>query len=70
MGKRGRPYHRIHRKSSYAKRESVALKTTERPPDRGDARELALLIVFWGYVLVPLAWGVYSTLQKALLLFR
>jgi hypothetical protein len=30
----------------------------------------ALLVVFWLYVGVPLAWGVWSTLQKAMALFQ
>jgi hypothetical protein len=34
------------------------------------ARDRLLLIVFWAYVSVPLAWGVYSTLMKAMALFR
>lgn len=29
-----------------------------------------LVAVFWLYVAVPLAWGVWSTLQKALALFH
>lgn len=29
-----------------------------------------LLILFWAYVLVPLAWGVYETFRKALALFH
>ncbi len=28
-----------------------------------------LLAVFWLYVLIPLSWGVWSTLKKALALF-
>lgn len=33
------------------------------------ARDGLLLIVFWAYVSVPLTWGVYSTLMKAMALF-
>lgn len=33
-------------------------------------RDRLLLIAFWTYVSVPLAWGVYSTLLKAMALFR
>ena len=33
-------------------------------------RDGLLLVVFWTYVGVPLAWGVYSTLKKAMALFR
>jgi hypothetical protein len=30
----------------------------------------ALILVFWLYVVIPLAWGVWSTLQKAAALFQ
>jgi hypothetical protein len=30
----------------------------------------ALIVVFWLYVGIPLAWGVWSTLQKAMALFQ
>lgn len=33
-------------------------------------RQWALLLAFWSYVLIPLAWGVKSTVQKAMLLFQ
>lgn len=33
-------------------------------------RERVLLVLFWSYVLIPLAWGIKSTVQKALLLFH
>jgi hypothetical protein len=29
-----------------------------------------LLLLFWLYVLLPLSWGVWSTLKKALALFN
>ena len=29
-----------------------------------------LMIVFWLYVLIPLAWGVSNTISKAMALFR
>ena len=29
-----------------------------------------LLVLFWLYVLIPLAWGVVNTLAQALMLFR
>ena len=32
--------------------------------------DLLLLILFWMYVSIPLAWGIWSTLQKALTLFK
>lgn len=31
---------------------------------------LVLLILFWLYVLIPLTWGVWSTIKKALALFN
>lgn len=30
----------------------------------------AIVVVFWLYVGIPLAWGVWSTLQKAAALFQ
>lgn len=32
-------------------------------------RHTLLLICFWAYVLIPLGWGVFQTLKKALALF-
>lgn len=29
-----------------------------------------LLVLFWLYVAIPLAWGIWSTLQKSLALFN
>jgi hypothetical protein len=29
-----------------------------------------LMLVFWAYVLIPLAWGVFNTLAKAITLFK
>ncbi|HWT29002.1 MAG TPA: hypothetical protein VN084_05785 [Methylophilaceae bacterium] len=29
----------------------------------------ALLVLFWAYVLIPLAWGVFETMKKAMALF-
>lgn len=29
-----------------------------------------LVFAFWAYVLIPLGWGVFQTLKKALELFR
>jgi hypothetical protein len=29
-----------------------------------------ILVLFWAYVAIPLAWGVWSTLQKSLALFH
>lgn len=33
-------------------------------------KEWLLLILFWSYVLIPLGWGIKSTVEKAMLLFR
>ncbi|MDO9422460.1 MAG: oxalate:formate antiporter [Herminiimonas sp.] len=29
-----------------------------------------IAIVFWAYVIIPLAWGLSSTIQKAMALFN
>lgn len=29
-----------------------------------------LIVLFWAYVTIPLIWGVWSTLQKAMALFH
>jgi hypothetical protein len=29
-----------------------------------------IVVIFWLYVIIPLAWGVSSTLEKAAALFR
>lgn len=39
-------------------------------PAAAKLRQWALLLAFWSYVLIPLAWGVKSTVQKAMLLFQ
>jgi len=31
---------------------------------------LLLLVLFWAYVMVPLAWGVFQTFKKAAALFQ
>jgi hypothetical protein len=38
----------------------------------GDAKPTnpVLMVIFWLYVGIPLAWGIWSTLQKAMALFR
>jgi hypothetical protein len=41
---------------------------TSRPS--GQWKDVALLVLFWGYVLIPMAWGVSATVRKALLLFQ
>jgi hypothetical protein len=37
--------------------------TQEHPSNKG------LLVIFWLYVLIPLAWGVTNTLMQAIKLF-
>lgn len=39
-------------------------------PERQSATSWVLVALAWSLVGLPLAWGVYQTLQKALLLFR
>lgn len=29
-----------------------------------------VVVIFWAYVIIPLAWGVSSTMQKAMALFH
>ncbi|MDR5856465.1 oxalate:formate antiporter [Caballeronia sp. LZ062] len=36
----------------------------------GGASNKALLLIFWLYVLIPLAWGITNTLTQAVKLFR
>ena len=38
--------------------------------ERSSATSWGLVALVWSLVGMPLAWGVYQTLQKALLLFR
>lgn len=42
---------------------------TEHHEDVSAANKIKLALA-WTFVSVPLAWGVYNTLQKATLLFR
>jgi hypothetical protein len=37
--------------------------------NQGQENHAVLLVLFWAYVLIPLAWGVYQTFKKALALF-
>lgn len=39
-------------------------------PKAASPKEWLLLILFWSCVLIPLGWGIKSTVEKALLLFR
>ncbi|HEX5464404.1 MAG TPA: oxalate:formate antiporter [Burkholderiales bacterium] len=38
--------------------------------EQSQASSPLLVLVFWLYVGIPLAWGVFSTFQKALALFK
>ncbi|TWH76778.1 hypothetical protein LX59_00823 [Azomonas agilis] len=35
----------------------------------GDNSQKVLAILFWAYVSIPLAWGIFQTLKKAMALF-
>ncbi|WP_456299070.1 MFS transporter small subunit [Methyloprofundus sedimenti] len=37
---------------------------------KSSSRNNVLLLLFWLYVSLPLAWGIWSTLQKAFALFN
>jgi hypothetical protein len=39
-------------------------------PSHTPTREHLLLVISWLWVGIPLAWGVYSTLMKSLVLFQ
>lgn len=36
---------------------------------QGNENHAVLLVLFWAYVLIPMGWGVYETLKKAMALF-
>ncbi|SAK46944.1 hypothetical protein AWB75_01000 [Caballeronia catudaia] len=36
----------------------------------GESSNKGLLLLFWAYVLIPLAWGVTNTLTQAIKLFH
>jgi hypothetical protein len=73
MGKRKQSNRWVQsqRFSSSRQAPNVLRKSASLPEAKASVtwKERALLIAFWGYVLIPLAWGVYSTAQKALMLF-
>jgi hypothetical protein len=50
-----------------ARRESMSGQTVKSEPTAAD---VARLVGAWLFVGVPLAWGIYATLQKAAQLFR
>ncbi|PTB17618.1 oxalate:formate antiporter [Trinickia symbiotica] len=39
------------------------------PPTAAHRTNRVAIVVFWAYVLIPLAWGVVNTLRQALKLF-
>jgi hypothetical protein len=76
MSKRKTPWHRHTPPKHLAAAPKTAAPHRRQgaapPPAEGrkPLREWALLFVFWSYVLIPLSWGVASTVRKALLLFK
>lgn len=42
----------------------------ENNEKQGSENHAVLLVLFWAYVMIPLAWGVYQTFKKALALFH
>lgn len=76
MGKRGQPKHRIHRQSpsqpnARGAGPGIIAKAAARPDAKAaQPKDWLLLILFWSYVLLPLAWGVTATVRKAALLFK
>lgn len=43
---------------------------TRMETHEGASSNKLLLLVFWAYVLIPLAWGVTNTLTQAVKLFK
>lgn len=41
-----------------------------RNPEHYRPTPIGLIILFWLYVTIPLSWGIWSTLKKALALFN
>jgi len=73
MSKRKTPWHRHtppKNRAAAPKTAAQAGRQAAAPPPPDLWREWALLFVFWSYVLIPLSWGVASTVRKALLLFK
>ncbi len=74
MGKRNRPQRQIPQKYQASFRQKADAASQQKippivkPPLR--PKQWALLILFWSYVLIPLSWGIASTAQKALSLFK
>ncbi|MGZ8218884.1 MFS transporter small subunit [Methylomagnum sp.] len=62
--------HKRRNKSHQSTARPVQAAAIEAEPTASPIRDRILLVLFWSYVLIPLAWGVKSTVEKALLLFR
>lgn len=43
---------------------------TRTDTQQGGSSNKGLLLLFWAYVLIPLAWGVTNTLTQAVKLFQ
>jgi len=43
-------------------------QTAENAKPAGE-KHVLMLVLFWAYVLIPLAWGVTQTIKKAMALF-
>lgn len=46
----------------------MSTQTTSVTANR--AVSIVLMLLFWTYVLIPLAWGVFNTCKKAMALFQ
>jgi len=73
MGKRKQSTRWVQnqRFSSSRQAPNILRKSVSQPEAKASVtwKDRMLLVTFWSYVLIPLAWGVYSTAQKALMLF-
>jgi hypothetical protein len=58
------PHHHAQKSRNLAQQDVKA----SRPS--GQWKDTARLVLFWSYVLMPMAWGVSATVRKALLLFQ
>ncbi len=74
MGKRNRPPRQTPQNYQAPYPQKADAAPPRKTPSGGKAsllsKERALLVLFWSYVLIPLSWGIASTAQKALLLFK
>ncbi|NMM26200.1 MAG: oxalate:formate antiporter [Glaciimonas sp.] len=46
------------------------MQSSHPPSSNGNRTNPFIVVLFWLYVGIPLAWGVSSTLQKAMALFH